>query len=237
LEVNVKARLLAGAVAGLACAFPVGAGAQVSGADAGRPYGAQTFASGPPAYAGGPRYAVPSDQISANVRAAGLEPLSRPVLRGAVYYLRAVNRARTEMRVAIDARSGRVLSATRVAYEPPAPPAAGEPGQAPAPAPAPAPRYEPYVSGRGYSEAAPVPPADVPVEGRPMPPGRVPNYGVTSPAKRVAAQPPLPRARPGESGEVTGSVSEAPAAKPESAPSAPNPVPAKPVMVPIAPLE
>jgi hypothetical protein len=235
LEVNVKARLLAGAVAGLACAFPVGAGAQVSGADAGRPYGAQPFASGPPAYAGSPRYALPSDQISANVRAAGLEPLSRPVLRGAVYYLRAVNRARTEMRVAIDARSGRVLSATRVAYEPPAPPAAGEPG--PAQAPAPAPRYEPYVSGRGYSEAAPVPPADVPVEGRPLPPGRVPNYGVTSPAKRLAAQPPLPRARPGESGEVTGSVPEAAAAKPESAPSAPNPVPAKPVMVPIAPLE
>jgi hypothetical protein len=234
LEVNVKARLLAGAVAGLACAFPVGAGAQVSGADAGRPYGAQPFASGPPAYAGSPRYAVPSEQITANVRAAGLEPLSRPVLRGAVYYLRAVNRARTEMRVAIDARSGRVLSATRVANEPPA---AGEPGPAPASASAPAPRYEPYVSGRGYSEAAPVPPADVPVEGRPMPPGRVPNYGVTSPAKRLAAQPPMPRARPGESGEVTGSVPEAAAAKPESAPSAPNPVPAKPVMVPIAPLE
>jgi hypothetical protein len=241
LEVNVKARLFACAVAGLACAFPVGAGAQVSGADAGRPYGAQPFASGPPAYAGGPRYALPSDQISANVRAAGLEPLSRPVLRGAVYYLRAVNRARTEMRVAIDARSGRVLSATRVAYEPPAPPAAGEPGlaqaQAPVPAPAsaPAPRYEPYVSGRGYSEAAPVPPADVPVEGRPMPAGRAPNYGVTSPAKRLAA--PLPRSRPGESGEVTASVPEAAPAKPESAPSAPNPLPAKPVMVPIAPLE
>jgi hypothetical protein len=237
LEVNVKARLLAGAVAGLACAFPVGAGAQ----DAGRPYGAQPFASGPPAYGGGPRYALPSDQISANVRAAGLEPLSRPVLRGAVYYLRAVNRARAEMRVAIDARSGRVLSATRVAYEPPAPPAAGEPGlaqaQAPVPAPAsaPAPRYEPYVSGRGYSEAAPVPPADVPVEGRPMPAGRAPNYGVTSPAKRLAA--PLPRSRPGESGEVTASVPEAAPAKPESAPSAPNPLPAKPVMVPIAPLE
>jgi hypothetical protein len=233
LEVNVKARLLAGAVAGLACAFPVGAGAQ----DAGRPYGAQPFASGPPAYAGGPRYAVPSDQISANLRAAGLEPLSRPVLRGAVYYLRAVNRARTEMRVAIDARSGRVLSATRVANEPPAPAAAGEPAPEPASAPAPAPRYEPYVSGRGYSEAAPVPPADVPVEGRPVPAGRVPNYGVTSPAKRLAAQPPMPRARPGESGEVTAAVPEAPAAKPESAPSAPNPVPAKPVMVPIAPLE
>jgi hypothetical protein len=110
----VEARLLARAVAGLVCAFPVGAGAQVSGADAGRPYGAQPFANGSPAYAAGPRYAVPLDQITANVRARGLEPQSRPVLRGAIYYMRAVNRARAEMRVAIDARSGRVLSATRV---------------------------------------------------------------------------------------------------------------------------
>ena len=227
----MKARLLAGAVASLACAFPVAAGAQVSGA--------QPFASGPPSYAGGARYALTPEQIAVNVRAAGLEPLSRPVLRGAVYYMRAVNRARAEMRVAIDARSGRVLSATRVANEPPAPPAAGEP--APAAAAAPAPRYEPHTSSRGYSEAAPSPPADVPSGGQSPPPGRVPNYGVTSPAKRLAAQPPRPRSsRPGESGDVTGTVPAAPPAKPESPPSppgAPSPVPAKPVMVPIAPLE
>jgi hypothetical protein len=226
VEVNVKVRLLAGAVAGLACAFPVGAGAQAPGA--------APFASGPPTYAGGSRYAMPPDQITASVRAAGLEPLSRPLLRGTVYYVRAVNRARTEMRVSIDARTGRVLSASRVANEPPVSPVAGEPG------PAPAPRYEPYLSTHGYSEAAPSPPADVPIEGRPVPPGRVPNYATTSPAKRVAAQPPLPRARRGESGEVTGSVPEAPAApaaKPEPVPSTPNPVAAKPAMVPIAPLE
>jgi hypothetical protein len=229
VEVNVKVRLLAGAVAGLACVVPVGAGAQAPGA--------QPFSSGPPVYGGGPRYALPADQITASVRAAGLEPLSRPLLRGSVYYVRALNRARTEVRVAIDARSGRVLSAARVANEPPAPVAAGEP------APAPAPRYEPYLSSRGYSEAAPLPPADVPGGtqptppggAQPTPPGRAPNYGVTSPPKRVAA--PLPRSRPGESGEVTGSVPEAPAARPEVAPSAPSPVPAKPAMVPIAPLE
>ena len=229
----MKVRLLAGAVVGLACAFPVGAGAQAPGADQGRPYGAAPFASGPPT-AGGPRYALPPDRITASVRAAGMEPLSRPLLRGTVYYVRAVNRARTEVRVAIDARSGRVLSAARVANEPPGSPVAGEPG----PAPAPAPRYEPYLRTHGYSEAAPSPPADVPIEGRPVAPGRAPNYATTSPAKRVAA--PLPRARRGESGEVTGSVPEtpaAPAAKPEPAPSTPNPVAAKPAMVPIAPLE
>jgi hypothetical protein len=137
----VKARLLAGAVASLACAFPVAAGAQVSGA--------QPFASGPPSYTGGARYALTPEQIAVNVRAAGLEPLSRPVLRGAVYYMRAVNRARAEMRVAIDARSGRVLSATRLAKEPPAPPATGEPAPTAAAAPAPAPRYEPHNTSRG----------------------------------------------------------------------------------------
>jgi hypothetical protein len=207
----VEARLLARAVAGLVCAFPVGTGAQVSGADAGRPYGAQPFANGSPAYAAGPRYAVPLDQITANVRARGLEPQSRPVLRGAIYYMRAVNRARAEMRVAIDARSGRVLSATRVAYAPPAPPAAVEP------APAPPRRYEPNMSSRGYSEGAQLPPADVP------------------PTNRPAAEPPLPRS--GELGEGAGSMPEAPASNPESALNAPNSLSTTPVMAPIAPLE
>jgi hypothetical protein len=53
----MKSRLLTCAAAGLACTFPGLAGAQVS---------------------------MPLDQITANVRAAGLQPLSRPMLRGAV---------------------------------------------------------------------------------------------------------------------------------------------------------
>jgi hypothetical protein len=133
----MKSRLLACAAAGLACTFPGLAGAQVS---------------------------KPLDQITTNVPAVGLKPLSRPMLRGAVYYVRAVNPARTEMRVAIDARSGRVLSATRVAHKPPA--RASEPGPAPQPQP------QPSVSGRGYSEA---PPEVLPLESRKMPPGRMPD--------------------------------------------------------------
>jgi hypothetical protein len=58
----MKSRLLACAAAGLACTFPGLAGAQVS---------------------------VPLDQITAHVRAAGLQPLSRPMVRGVVYYVRA----------------------------------------------------------------------------------------------------------------------------------------------------
>ena len=102
----MKSRLFACVVPGLACTLPVWAGAQGSGGDAGRAHGA--FVSGPPAYAGGSRHAMPLDQITANMRAAGLQPLSRPILRGAVYYVRAVTPARAEMRVALDARSGRV---------------------------------------------------------------------------------------------------------------------------------
>jgi hypothetical protein len=171
----MKSWLLACAAAGLACTLPVRAGAQVSGGDAGRTYGA--FVSGPPAYAGGPRHAVPLDQIRANVRAAGLQPLSRPMLRGMVYYLRAANPAHAEMRVAIDARSGRVLSATRVAPEPPARTAI-ESGPSP----------QPYVSGRGYSEA---PPAD-PLENRAMPSERIPDVLATKPDSAPSPAPAMP---------------------------------------------
>jgi hypothetical protein len=154
----MKSRLLACAAAGLACTFPALAGVQVSGGNAGRTYGA--FGSGPPAYPGGPHPALSHDQIMANVRAAGLQPLSRPKLRGAVYYVRAVNPARAKMRVALDAHSGRVLSATRLAHEAPVRPAS-EPGPAP----------QPYVTGRG-SEA---PPAVLPLESGAMSPGRMPD--------------------------------------------------------------
>jgi hypothetical protein len=101
----MKSRLLACAAAGLVCAFAARAGAQVSDGGTRQSYGA--FVSAQPA---------PPDQITANVRAAGLQPLSRPVLRGAIYYLRAVNPERAEMHVAVDARSGRVLSTTRGDY-------------------------------------------------------------------------------------------------------------------------
>jgi hypothetical protein len=169
----MKSRLLACAAAALACTFPVGAGAQVSGGDAGRTYGA--FVSGPPAYGGGP-HAVRLDQITANVRAAGLQPLSRPMLRGAVYYVRAINPAHAEMRVAIDARSGHVLSATRVAHEPPAR-TASEHGPSP----------QPYVSGRGYSEAPPV----EPLENRAMP-ERIPDAPAPKPESAPTPGPAKP---------------------------------------------
>ena len=161
----MKSRLFACVVPGLACTLPVWAGAQGSGGDAGRAHGA--FVSGPPAYAGGSRHAMPLDQITANMRAAGLQPLSRPILRGAVYYVRAVTPARAEMRVALDARSGRVLSATRVAR----------------------PATQPYLGGRGHAEA---PPSDLPLENRAMPAGRIPD----APAPKLESAPSVAPAKP-----------------------------------------
>jgi hypothetical protein len=179
---------------------------------------------------------VPPGQAIASTRAAGLQPLSRPALRGAFYYLRAVNRRNIEVRVTVDARTGRLVSATQLAFDSPRPPGAGA-------APPPPPRYEPYVRGGTYSEEAPLPPGDVPVEGRPIP-DRAPAAGAPPPARRLAA--PVPRSRPGDSTtEVTGSVPAAVPATPAAMPAAPAIKPAepavnlppKPQMVPIAPLE
>ena len=152
----MKALFLTCALVGLTCLFAVGAGAQIYGG----------FANGPPAYGGGSRSAMTPDQITASMRAAGLEPLSRPILRGAVYHVRAVNRARAQMQVTVDARSGRVLSAARVTSEV-HPPAAGEAGLAL--------RHEPAGS----------PPADLPLEGRTLPAGRPPD----PPAAKLAVSP------------------------------------------------
>jgi hypothetical protein len=185
----MKARLLAYA-AGLACLVPMAAAAQYT------------------AY----MPAVSQEQIAVNVRAAGFAPLSRPALRGAVYYLRATSRGNVEMRVAVDARTGRVLSATRVSDT--------QRAVAQSPVPDAPPRYEPRVRGSGYSETAPLPPADVPVAAE-APPALPP---AAPPAKKLAAQPPrTPLAKgPGANAPAAPAASE-PAASASAAPAASTP--------------
>jgi hypothetical protein len=184
----MKARLLACA-AGLACLVPIAAQAQYT-----------TYMP-----------AVSQEQVAVNVRAAGFAPLSRPALRGAVYYLRAMGRGNVEMRVAVDARSGRVLSATRVSDT--------QRAVAESPVPDAPPRYEPRVRGSGYSETAPLPPADVPVASQPTAAAPI----AAPPAKKLAA-PRAPASTPTAAdsaapaaGTVTTNASAAPAA---SAPAA-----------------
>jgi hypothetical protein len=191
----MKARLLAYAAVGLACLVPVAAQAQYT------------------AY----MPAVSQDQIAVNVRAAGFAPLSRPALRGTVYYLRAMSRGNVEMRVAVDARSGRVLSATRVSDTQRA--AAGSP------VPDAPPRYEPRVRGSGYSETAPLPPADVPVANQPVPAAPI-AAAPPAPAKKLAAQPPRAPAvsTPATSTPAAGTpAASEPAATAAAAPTAGTP--------------
>jgi hypothetical protein len=181
----MKARLLACAAVGLACLVPVAAQAQYT------------------AY----MPAVSQEQVAVNVRASGFTPLSRPALRGAVYYLRAMNRGNVEMRVAVDARTGRVLSATRVSDT--------QRAVAQSPVPDTPPRYEPRVRGSGYSETAPLPPADVPVASEPAP--SLPAAAPPAPAKKLAAQPKAPLAR--GPGANTAPAADAPAATASAAPA------------------
>ncbi len=105
--------------------------------------------------------ALAPDEIIASVRSAGFDPITRPMLRGPVYVLRAVDTSDADVRVTVDARSGRVLTVRRVAglyYG--APDYSGyEPGPF-------APRdrlpHERWRRDFGEYERAPIPPSPVP---------------------------------------------------------------------------
>jgi len=191
------------------------------------PYG---YGAGPPSY----EDALPPYEILASVRSAGFRPLSRPVRRGPVYVVFAADRYLVDVRVMVDARTGRVVSATRLAGA-----LSGGPGYDGHDV---MPRsqtlgYPPLADHppRGY-ERPPVPPANVP---------GVPDVPPTADAGRhlPSARAPLPRSRPGDA--VTGSVKEGqPSAETPSAatpPAVPGAAaatpPQQPAMVPIAPLE
>lgn len=166
--------------------------------------------------------ALPPVEILASVRSAGFNPVSRPVQRGPVYLLFATDRYFFDVRLTVDARSGRVLTATRLA-------GASHGG----------PVYEGALPGsypfyeRG--QRGPVPPAAVP--------GR--RNGT---AAAAAPQPLLPRARRDEVGSATVAPTQGNQPAPGEAavqppPRLPQPAAAAqpgqkpPAMVPIAPLE
>ena len=82
---------------------------------------------------------LPPHEVLTSVRSMGLEALTRPVLRGRVYVLRARDAGQLEKRVVVDARTGAVVQVRDVAdmapayspydrrfggYVPPRPPAA-----------------------------------------------------------------------------------------------------------------
>ena len=217
------------------------------------PYGA---AAAPPLVG-----ALPPAEIIASVRSAGFDPVSRPVRRGGVYVLFAIDRYDVDVRVTVDAHSGRVLSAMRLAGE-----FRGEPGYGGDEAmPRALPRgygYPPPYERppRFYEPAVPAPPADVPIyepgygTGRAYgpPPIEEMDFRLTprergrafdEPARRApsasVSRPRLPRTRPGDiAGTAKEGVPPVQSAPPVPAPTpADAPAPRQPAMVPIAPLE
>jgi hypothetical protein len=119
---------------------------------------------------------VAPEEVVAVVRHAGFAPRSRPLLRGAVYVVFATDRYLMDVRLTIDARSGRVIAATRLAG-----------------ATYGAPFYEGVDAVPRTPPRANSPPYEAP-EGRAMPAAR-PSLGTTEQAKRAVGSPP-PRSRP-----------------------------------------
>jgi hypothetical protein len=130
---------------------------------------------------------LPPYEITTSVRSMGLEPITRPVRRGARYVLRAIDGRGVEVTVAADALNGRVLFVRPVGYE-----------QRPANAGRVyAPGYYPdeTITPRGNYQRLPRDPAEPSViyaprgnASAPVPPARVPS-AAKPPAPTVAAKP------------------------------------------------
>ncbi|HEX4553840.1 MAG TPA: hypothetical protein VH249_07635 [Xanthobacteraceae bacterium] len=164
------------------CAAPLGWAGAASAEPAGTTPGAATDG-------------LPPHEIFARVRASGFDPVSRPLRSGRTFTLRALDRYDAELTLVVDARTGRVLSASEVA----APRYAARRGPMPAYG-----AYETPVYARifGSPEAgfgSPRPPRVVPgAQG-------VPSGANVKPQEQAGAQTPLPRPRPYVV-EATGSV-------------------------------
>jgi hypothetical protein len=184
--------------------------------------------AGVPATAG----ALAPPEIEAEVRRAGFEPMSRPVQRGRVYVLFALDPYDLDVKLTVDAGSGRVLWVAGVSST----------------------RYggAGYFSHRPWSryERPPAPPGDIPniwsgknnsgsvrssasvQPALPLP--RTRPAGLTSAAAKETAAPPNPAPQARESREGGEPKTTAPVREVAPAPKA---LPMAPTMVPVAPLE
>jgi hypothetical protein len=185
----------------------------------------------PPARISPTAGALAPPQVEAEVRRAGFEPISRPVQRGRVYVLFALDPYDMDVKLTVDAGSGRVLWVAGV------------------------PRYggSGYYSYRPLSryERPPTPPGDIPniwpgrnnsgsvrssVSMRPSPPlPRTRPADLTSAASKEPARPPHP-AQQAREGREGGEPKAAAPGRPDVAPAAKGPT-MPPTMVPVAPLE
>jgi hypothetical protein len=158
---------------------------------------------------------MPPYRVMAIVRQTGLVPVAAPMLAGATYVVRAVDRSGTPVRIVVDARYGEILTVRRVAAM--QPPAYGYPAR----------RYDPYGAEpavppgyRGYPPSAALRPGGSPSNAA-VPGGPPSNSVAVTPVR-----PPVPRVRPSgapasaavvrpEAAETTASVPAAPAAQPK----------------------
>jgi hypothetical protein len=155
---------------------------------------------------------LPAYEIVAIVRSAGLEPLHRPLRQGQGYVLRAVNPAGREVRVIVDAESGRIVRITTLPG-PKYPPPVTMPYERPPS------RGVAVPDGHGPRLRIPAPPAEAdaaPPAGRGIRP---------APSQKSAAPmtPPLPRPRPEVATTERPAATAAPAAAKDT--QAPTPAP------------
>ncbi len=169
-----------------------------------------TWPAGAAAMAG----TLPPAEILAEVRREGFYPISRPVQRGRVYVLFAVDQDDIDVKLTVDATSGEVLwVAGAMAHF-------GGPG---------------YYGRRSIwrREHQPLPPVDVPSAG----PNARNNTGSAGAGRSVSMKrfPPLPRIRPAS---LAGAAKMDPPHGESPPPPAVQPDAAPPItMVPVAPLE
>jgi hypothetical protein len=176
---------------------------------------------------------LPPFEVITIVRSMGMDPLGRPVRRGAAYVLRALDGYGQEVMVAVDARQGRVLS-----VRPVMPVAApyGPPGQAYTPPPYSVeppyvPEAEPYYPAEAEFESdyEPVPPRAPRVIYAPRVSYDVPQPPARAPAAKASASKTKPKAtvaaKPAEASATELTTGSAPAgtvpAETSSAPAIP----------------
>jgi hypothetical protein len=213
------------------------AGSLALGLAGAQPATAQLVYPGYPAYPAFPGYAVIAPpEVTAIVQSNGMKPLTPPMRYGPSYMLRALDPNGQEVRVVVNARSGRIIAVRpvfgpRYAVVPPyGRPAAGVPlaedsyGPNPRVAALPPDADGPPGAGPGYGPGPGpgYPPGAAPAHGPgagpgygPPPVGRAPGASPPGPAVQ-AGPPPLPRPRP-KVASADSSAAVPTAAKPATA--------------------
>ena len=212
---NRTMRALASAVGFLIAAIPELALAQTDGAasspDVSNPD--MTWSTGTMSMTG----TLAPAEILAEVRQQGFYPLGRPFQRGRVYVMYAADEDDMDVKLTVDAASGRVLWVAGVAAH------FGGPG---------------YYRYHSFWRSPPVPPMDVPKAV-----GAARNsFGAAGNRRNVPPKrfPPLPRERPASLAEAMppdSAAKDGAAPVRSESPAAVQPAAAPVTMVPVAPLE